>query len=116
MRTVGRPAMAWVPNTTGVDSAGLFYLTFRGRDNSYKIMRTFFDFDPAQKRVRIGLLSHFDNVWLKGTAIDVTASNSTGVPQLWAVLTYVRRDDQGNPEPFILFRPRADGIVDPETE
>ena len=109
--TIGRPAMAWVPNTTAVDSVGQFYLLFRGADSSYKMMRTFFDFDPAQNRIRIGLSSHFDNVWAGGVSIDVTTSNSTGSPQLWAVLAHIRHPDT-DAEPQILFRPRADGIVD----
>jgi hypothetical protein len=109
--TIGRPAMAWVPNTTADDAVGQFYLLFRDAENAYRMMRTFFDFDPAQNRIRVGLNSYFDNNWLNGNAIGVTTSSSTGAPQLWAVLAYTRHPDT-KPEPFILFRPRADGIVD----
>jgi hypothetical protein len=115
VNTVGRPTMAWVPNAAGVDSPGQFYVVFRAADGTYNMMRTFFDeSNLMQKRIRIGLKSEFDNVYLKGGTIDVTTSSSTGQPQLWAVLSFIRRDDDGNPEPFILFRPRADGIVDLE--
>ena len=109
--TLGRPAMAWVPHTTSIDSAGLFYMVFRGKDNKYRIMRTFFDFNPAQKRIRIGLRSYFDNVSTTGDSIDVTASATTGLPQLWVVLAHIRHPDE-DPVPIIQFRPRADGIVD----
>jgi len=111
--TLGRPTMAWVPNTNRADAPGQFYLLFRDAASAYKMMRTFFDFAtvPPQNRIRIGLLSYFDNVWLDGNTIDVIASSATGHPQLWAVLAHIRHPDE-EPVPLVLFRPRADGIVD----
>lgn len=109
-KTQGRPAMAWVPNITGMDSPGQFYMVVRDQDNRYKMMRTYFNTEA--KAIRIGLSSYFDNVSLFGTSIDLIASGSTGHPQLWAVLIFDKKDANNKPAPQILFRPRADGISD----
>lgn len=102
---IGRPAMAWVPNTMGFDSPGQFYLVVRDQNNVYKMLRTYFDKDS--NKILIGLNSFFDNVWLSGNTIDLTASSSSGHPQLWAALTFPKESG-----PLLLFRPRADGISD----
>ncbi|HEX8456462.1 MAG TPA: hypothetical protein VF656_03995 [Pyrinomonadaceae bacterium] len=101
----GRPSMAWVPNTTSRDTPGQFYLVMRDDRTRYRMMRT--HFDPGAQKVRVGLTSFFDNSSLKGDAIDITASAANGHPQLWAALTFTNRTG-----PNLLFRPRADGIVD----
>ena len=76
----------------------------RASDNIYTMMRTYFS--EATNSVRIGLKSPFDNVWFGGSAIDATASPSTGVPQLWTLQTF-----ETSKGAQLLFRPRADGIV-----
>lgn len=102
--TQGRPTLTWVPDSTGLDTPGQFYLIARASDNIYTMMRTYFS--EASNGVRIGLQSPFDNVWFGGSAIDATASPSTGVPQLWTLQTFAT--SKGGQ---LLFRPRADGIV-----
>ena len=100
----GRPAMAWVPISTGLDAPGQFYVLYRDSGDIYKMMRTYFD--QAAGGIRIGLLSDFDNPWLGGATIDVTASGSSGDVHLWAALAFTN----GN-GPNLIFRPRADGVV-----
>jgi hypothetical protein len=102
--TQGRPTLTWVPDSTGWDTPGQLYLIVRASDNIYTMMRTYFS--EAYDSVRIGLKSPFDNVWFGGSAIDATASPSTGVPQLWTLQTF-----ENSKGPQLLFRPRADGIV-----
>jgi hypothetical protein len=108
---VGRTAMAWVPDSTGADQPGQFYIVGHkaNADRTYVMLRTYFD--TATSAIKVGMEADFDNSWLGGGSIDVTASASAGFPQLWAVLSR-----PGNPDedvaPSILFRPRADGIVD----
>jgi hypothetical protein len=110
-RLVGRPAMAWVPDAADADQPGQFWLVghLKEDDRTYVALRTYYD--PVASRIRVGMAASFDNIWLGGGSIDVTASSSAGAPQLWAVLAR-----PGNAEkriaPSILFRPRADGIVD----
>jgi hypothetical protein len=67
--------------------------------------RTYFKL--GSNTIRVGLTSYFDNEWLFGNAIDVTVGKTDGPPQMWATMTF-RRDGKD----LVLFRPRADGIVD----
>lgn len=102
----GRPALEWVPSQLGSETPGQLYLGYRGGGNMYRMSRSYYDI--AQRQVRFGLDSVFDNIWLTGNAFDWVASGAGSHPQLWAVLHF-KNAALGS---HMQFRPRADGILD----
>lgn len=102
---VGRPSMAWIPNSKTADYPGQFYLGARRKDEGiYWMERTYVG--QLNGSPHIGRAAYFDNVWFKGSAIQFMESTTGSVPQLWAASTFVTKDNT------IFFRPRADGVVD----